>query len=315
MGCEDYDSSVRRLPNVDVRQQVLYASNDEIDAAGMHRVENVFWRGVKAWAHILLPNLRQKADADLKTALSIKSVVAADQLHADEEAMKTIQAVYPQCTNCHYHFKSQTLLDKHMCDGIREPQDALSIAMRHANELLSKMDLSVDGAIAHASNIFVDDAGEIPYATFEPNFYSVLGKAGECKDSGKVKISADGVYARLEEMQSQKIIRLSELPLVGKIRAVYQSIGTKSQALLAGGCKRGRPHSDGGKKKSRANFDKLDVSKNLLKWTKPELEAFLVHHHIKKRPATSLNLSGAFRNIWLTFYNEMVLFFTRISTE
>ena len=27
-------------------------------------------------------------------------------------------------------------------------------------------------------------------------------KAGECQDSGKVKISADGVYARLEEMQS-----------------------------------------------------------------------------------------------------------------
>ena len=63
--------------------------------------------------------------------------------------MKTIQAVYPQCTNCHYHFKSQTLLDKHMCDGLREPQDVLSIAMRHANELLSKMDLSVDGAIKH----------------------------------------------------------------------------------------------------------------------------------------------------------------------
>ena len=77
MGCEDYDSSVRRLPHVDVRQQVLYASNDEIDAAGMHRVENVFWRGVKAWAHILLPNLRLKADTNLKTALSTKSVVAA----------------------------------------------------------------------------------------------------------------------------------------------------------------------------------------------------------------------------------------------
>ena len=77
MGCEDYNSSVRKLPHVDVRQQVLYATNDEIDAAGMHRVENVFWRGVKAWARIILPNLRLKADADLKTALSIKSVVAA----------------------------------------------------------------------------------------------------------------------------------------------------------------------------------------------------------------------------------------------
>ena len=107
-------------------------------------------------------------------------------------------------------------------------------------------------------------------------------KAGECRDSGRVKISADGVYARLEEMQLQKIIRLSELPRVGKICAVYQSIGTKSQDLLAGGRKRGRPHSDEGKKKSRVNLDELDVSKDLLKWTKPELEAYLVHHHIKK---------------------------------
>ena len=79
--------------------------------------------------------------------------------------MKTIQAVYPQCADCHYHFKSQTLLDMHKCDGVREPQDVLSIAMTHANELqkLSKMNLSVDGAaIACASDIFVDDGGEIP---------------------------------------------------------------------------------------------------------------------------------------------------------
>ena len=53
------------------------ATNNEIDAAGMHWVENVFWRGVKAWACIILSNLRLKGDADLKTALSIKSVVAA----------------------------------------------------------------------------------------------------------------------------------------------------------------------------------------------------------------------------------------------
>ena len=52
-------------------------SNDEIDAADMHRVENVFWRGVKAWARILFPNLRLKADADFDIALSIRSVVAA----------------------------------------------------------------------------------------------------------------------------------------------------------------------------------------------------------------------------------------------
>ena len=45
-------------------------------------------------------------------------------------------------------------------------------------------------------------------------------KTGESKELGNVKISADGVFVRLEEVQSQKMIRLSELPLAGKIRAI-----------------------------------------------------------------------------------------------
>ena len=81
--------------------------------------------------------------------------------------MKTIGAVHPQCVDCLYHFKSQTLLDMRMCDGKRESQDALSIALRHANELLSKMVFSLDGAIDHTSNMFVvEGSGEVPYATF-----------------------------------------------------------------------------------------------------------------------------------------------------
>ena len=46
-------------------------------------------------------------------------------------------------------------------------------------------------------------------------------KAGESKNTGKVKISADGVFARLEEMQLHNLIHLSELPLAGKICVVY----------------------------------------------------------------------------------------------
>ena len=60
-----------------------------------------------------------------------------------------------------------------MCDRTREPQDALSIAMRHANELLSKMDLSVDGAIAHASNKFVDDTGIFHMQPLKPTYILV----------------------------------------------------------------------------------------------------------------------------------------------
>lgn len=47
-------------------------------------------------------------------------------------------------------------------------------------------------------------------------------KVGENKGQGKEKVSPDGVFDRLDELQLQKANRLSELPLVGKIRAVYQ---------------------------------------------------------------------------------------------
>ena len=49
------------VPSEVVRQRVQYASNEEIDAAGVHWIENVFWRGAKAW-----PNLSPKADANLQ---------------------------------------------------------------------------------------------------------------------------------------------------------------------------------------------------------------------------------------------------------
>ena len=52
--------------------------------------------------------------------ISQREELRVQKQRANEEAMKTLQAVYPRCTNCHYHFKSQTLLDKHICDGIRE---------------------------------------------------------------------------------------------------------------------------------------------------------------------------------------------------
>ena len=142
--------------------------------------------------------------------------------------------------------------------------------MRHANELLSKMDFSLHGAIAHASNMFVvEGSGEVPYTTFE------CWKTGESKELGNVKTSADGVFVRLEEMQSQKMIHLSELPLAGKIRGIYKRVGTSSQPLSADGHKRVRPQNDGENNNSKISFEEYDVSNKLLKWTKPELEAYL----------------------------------------
>ena len=63
---------MQRLPHIDIRREVQSAS--EIDTAGMNRIENVFWKGVKSLALMLLPNLRLKSDGELKMACSIQSI-------------------------------------------------------------------------------------------------------------------------------------------------------------------------------------------------------------------------------------------------
>ena len=65
MGCEDgYESSMQRLPHIDVRNQIQYAS--EFDAASVQRIENVFRRGIKALARMLLPGLNLICNSDIK---------------------------------------------------------------------------------------------------------------------------------------------------------------------------------------------------------------------------------------------------------
>ena len=187
-------------------------------------------------------------------------------------------------------------------------KDVLSNAMKQANEPLSRMDFSVEGAIDRASNMF-DTA--LTCATFESNFYPgwahtrkcmhpewpskvnsiihLCWKAGESKDLGKVKISVDGMFARLDELRLQKGIRLSELPLAGKIRAVYQTIGSEPHAPRTAGYKHGRLQEGDGEpisrqKKARVTYEELDLDINLSKWKKKELEAYLTHHkHCKDR--------------------------------
>ena len=109
-------------------------------------------------------------------------------------------------------------------------------------------------------------------------------RAGENKEHGKVNISAAGVYDRL---QLQKTIRRSELPLSGKILAAYKSIGSKPQASSAGSYKRGRPLSNAGvsgrkRAKPKVCYSDCDMQKDLSKWNKQELQAYLIHHNLKK---------------------------------
>ena len=241
------------------------------------------------------------------TCSSNKELQRMEERQEYEETMRQIRAVYPQCSQCFYHYKSQKLLDKHVCGGEQQCQDALSTAMRHADKLLAQMNFTISGAINKASHIGASDA--VTFATFEPNFYSGWAyvkrnmqpelttrvktiinecwKAGESKEQGTAKISADGVFSRLEEMEKQKAIRLSELPLSGKIRTVYQTIGQmRQESISTGGCNRVSSQSSGlhgtKQKKARVSFEELDIAKDLSLWKKPELEAYLCHYGMKK---------------------------------
>ena len=90
MGCDEHKRSVRSLPHVEMRRQVTRAMDSEIDNACMNRVQNVFWIGVKAWAHVLLPNLR--LDEGSKKAFSLQFLVGSPEnpVNMDAQALATI---------------------------------------------------------------------------------------------------------------------------------------------------------------------------------------------------------------------------------
>ena len=68
----------------------------------------------------------------------------------------------PHGNDCSYHFKSQILLEGHVCGGLQEPKDTLSIAMRHANNLLAKLHFTIRGAINQASSMFQVERFHLP---------------------------------------------------------------------------------------------------------------------------------------------------------
>eukprot|EP00731_Ephydatia_muelleri_P032444 Em0023g951a len=67
--------------------------SSEIGNASMNRVQNVFWIGVKAWAHVLLPSLR--LDEGSKKAFSLQSLVGSPEMienpvNMDAQVLATI---------------------------------------------------------------------------------------------------------------------------------------------------------------------------------------------------------------------------------
>ena len=74
------------------------------------------------------------------------------------------------------------------------------------------------------------------------------------------------------------MIRLSELPVAGKIRVVYQTIGRQSKPKLSDR-KRGRSQrnetTQGRQKKARMTFEDLNFDKDRSQWKNEELQTYL----------------------------------------
>ena len=58
-------------------------SDKEIDHASMTRLQNVFWKGIKAWAHVLLPNLRLNEGSKKVFNLRSLATPAHESTHID----------------------------------------------------------------------------------------------------------------------------------------------------------------------------------------------------------------------------------------
>ena len=191
----------------------------------------------------------KKKIKDRATKLKLKKEQEEDAAKRLEE----VKAIYPQCSKCKYHFKSDIFLERHVCSGIFVPKNALSMAMRYADSVLATRDFSVDGNVASVSALFPAVEGMPSYATFEANFQ--LGWAQvrknmhpgfssrveefihDCWQEGvasRVKVSAEAVVARLAEEYTSRKIQLAELPVVGQVRGSYQSIGQRKIANDAG---------------------------------------------------------------------------------
>ena len=98
MNCEEgYESSVRRLPSIDVRCRVQH--ENDLGAATMQRIDIVFRKGIKAWARMLLPHMKAIDGISYKNAFSITSLLAPmEETTQDEEGSEVHLSSVPSAS-------------------------------------------------------------------------------------------------------------------------------------------------------------------------------------------------------------------------
>ena len=98
MNCEDgYESSVRRLPNIDVRRRVQH--ENDLGATTMQRIDIVFRKGIMAWARMLLPHMKAIDGISYKNVFSITSLLAPmEETTQDEEGSEVHLSSVPSAS-------------------------------------------------------------------------------------------------------------------------------------------------------------------------------------------------------------------------
>ena len=172
--------------------------------------------------------------------------------YTKSEAIKEICSIFPQCELCHRHFKTLHCNEKHICNGSTRLSNAINTALHYANKVLATRDFTMDGQSAvMVASVRINEASV--YASFEGNFclswahctknqHPQMSKRVEeyiaqCWQEGlgqvvegstvksRHKVSPDAVHARLVAKYADGHLLLSEVPVVGQIRLVYQRIG------------------------------------------------------------------------------------------
>ena len=226
------------------------------------------------------------------------------------EAIKEIYSIFPQCELCHRHFKSAYCKKKHKCKGSTSQSNAIRTALHYADKVLATRDFTLDGQ----SEVMITTVrtNEVSvHASFEGNFH--LGWAhctknqhpqlskrveefiAQCWQEGlgqavegstvksRHKVSAEAVQARLVAQYTGGLLLLSEVPVVGQIRLVYQKIGQRKypaeQEGSRRGVKRGRTsHCDS----LQSNDTEIDWAADDLYHLKvKQLKVFLQDHKLK----------------------------------
>ena len=223
--------------------------------------------------------------------------------------LEEIAEIYPQCKKCLYNFKNVVTLNKHKCSGPQVRKDAISLTMCNANTILGTRDFSIGG---QATAVISTTIGLSTYASFEGNFFPAWAHCrknmhpqlttrveefiAKCWQEGeskivngkkvksRLKVSAEAVQSCLVVQYEEGQLGLSEVPVIGQVRLVYQRIGQSKSSLKLPKKRRKKSSEDGIKfQKVCRSFGEIQwgsVNLNLLKV--PELKIYFQEHKLKK---------------------------------